>query len=83
MGPAVEAMAFEFADWRDNMAAAEVPLRLLFDHEGVWNAVAFWFALELDEETRLSTSPYGDKVSSLPLRPKTSPTARSPLHRPK
>ena len=59
----MEALAFDFADWRTNMAAAEVPLRLRVAHEGVWNAVAFWFELELDEESRLSTSPYTDKVT--------------------
>ena len=33
--------------------------------EGVWNAVAFWFDLQLDEETQLSSSPYSsDKVRS-------------------
>ncbi len=30
---------------------------------GVWNAVAFWFDLQLDEETSLSTSPYSAKVT--------------------
>lgn len=29
---------------------------------GKCNAIAFWFELELDEETQLSTSPYCQKV---------------------
>ena len=62
LGPVVEAFAFDFADWRTNMAPAEMRLRLQIDHGGVWNAVAFWFELGLDEETRLSTSPYADKA---------------------
>jgi hypothetical protein len=83
LGPAVEAMAFDFADWRANMVAAEVPLRLRFDYNGVWNAIAFWFELELDEETRLSTSPYGNKVSRPPVRPSNLLSSRSHSHRTK
>ena len=63
LGPVVEALAFDFADWRANMAPAEMSLRLSIVHGGVWNAVAFWFELELDDETRLSTSPYDAKAS--------------------
>ena len=58
----MEAFAFDFADWRTNMAPAEMLLRLPIDCGGVWNAVAFWFELELDEEISLSTSPYVDKA---------------------
>ena len=73
LGPVVEALAFDFADWRTNMAPAEMPLRLPIDHNGVWNAVAFWFELELDEESSLSTSPYADKARRF-----DTPKARKP-----
>ncbi len=33
----------------------------LLPQAGVFNAVAMWFELHLDEETQLSTSPYLDK----------------------
>ncbi len=62
----MESFAFDFADWRTNMAPAEMRLRLPISHGGIWNAVAFWFELELDEETSLSTSPYADKACSTP-----------------
>jgi hypothetical protein len=55
-------MCFDFYDAYANMQPPSVPVRLRFDAEGVWNAVAFWFDLQLDEETELSTSPYGVKV---------------------
>lgn len=38
-------------------------LQLPIDKTGKCNAIAFWFELELDEETQLSTSPYCHKVS--------------------
>lgn len=58
LGPPVEAMGFDFYDWQANMQPAEVALRLRVTQAGVWNAVAFWFDLQLDEENQLSTSPY-------------------------
>ncbi len=66
LGPVVEAFCFDFTDWRTNMAPAEMRLRLPIGHDGVWNAVAFWFELELDEEASLSTSPYADKACHAP-----------------
>ena len=66
LGPPVEALAFDFYEWRANMAPAEAALRLQVTRAGVWNAVAFWFDLQLDEETQLSTSPHGPKVHSAP-----------------
>lgn len=60
LGPPVEAMGFDFYDWQANMQPAEVALRLHVTQQGVWNAVAFWFDLQLDEENQLSTSPYSD-----------------------
>ena len=40
----------------------QVPLELPIDVAGICNAIAFWFELDLDAETTLSTSPYSDKV---------------------
>lgn len=65
LGPPVEAMGFDFYEWQANMQPSEVALRLRVTEPGVWNAVAFWFDLHLDEENQLSTSPYSDhKVRS-------------------
>jgi hypothetical protein len=58
----MEAMGFDFYDAEANMAPAAVDLTARITAPGVWNAVAFWFELQLDEETRLDSSPYCDKV---------------------
>lgn len=58
----VEAMAFDFYEAAEDMAPAEVALRVAATAGGVCNAVAFWFELQLDETLRLSTSPYAAKV---------------------
>ena len=47
---------------------AQVPLELDIDTPGMFNAIAFWFELQLDEATSLSTSPYTDKVFMPPGR---------------
>ena len=41
---------------------AQADLQLPITRSGKCNAIAFWFELELDEETQLSTSPYCQKV---------------------
>lgn len=58
----VEAMAFDFYEAAEDMAPAEVALRVAATAGGVCNAVAFWFELKLDETSRLSTSPYAAKA---------------------
>lgn len=55
-------MGFDFYDAEANMAPAAVDLTARITAPGVWNAVAFWFELQLDEETRLDSGPYCDKV---------------------
>ena len=40
----------------------QASLQLPISQTGKCNAIAFWFELELDEETQLSTSPYCQKV---------------------
>lgn len=40
----------------------QADLQLPITQTGKCNAIAFWFELELDEETQLSTSPYCQKV---------------------
>ena len=42
----------------------QVNLQLPVTKTGICNAIAFWFELDLDEETQLSTSPYCQKVLS-------------------
>ena len=54
----VEAFAFDFADAAGNMRPVERGVELLFTAAGVFNAVALWFELQLDEEGMLSTSPH-------------------------
>ncbi|KAL4447971.1 hypothetical protein ABPG75_005190 [Micractinium tetrahymenae] len=61
LAPPQEVFAFDFRDVFPHMAPAEVALDLAFEAEGVFNAVAMWFELQLDEEASLSTSPYADK----------------------
>ncbi|KAK9803026.1 hypothetical protein WJX72_005333 [[Myrmecia] bisecta] len=57
----VPVMSFDFYESDLNMTPHEVTLALPITADGVANAVAFWFDLQLDEETELSTSPYADK----------------------
>ena len=44
------------------MTPAEAELRVSATAGGICNAVAFWFQLQLDSTTSLSTSPYADKA---------------------
>ena len=53
LGEPVEAFFFDFGEAAAHMAPAEVPLRLRFTAAGVFNAVAMWFDLHLDEEASL------------------------------
>lgn len=67
LGPVMEALSFDFAEAQANMQPTEMVLPCTAHSAGTCNAVAFWFALHLDEETELSTSPYEDKASSTVL----------------
>lgn len=62
LGPATEAMAFDFYEAAANMAPAEATLPGRAFAGGTCNAVAFWFTLHLDEETELHTGPYDNRV---------------------
>ena len=42
--------------------SVQVCMQLPIQHSGICNAIAFWFELDLDEQTQLSTSPYCEKV---------------------
>ena len=53
--------AFDFYEWQQNMQPIERKLDLEITESGVVTAIAFWFELELDEDTLLSTSPYADE----------------------
>ena len=62
LGPATEAMAFDFYEAVANMQPIELTISGKAFADGICNAVAFWFTLHLDEETELHTGPYIDKV---------------------
>lgn len=49
----VQVFAFDFADAAAHMAPAQAALPLAFHTAGVFNAVAMWFDLHLDQETTL------------------------------
>ena len=55
-------MAFDFYEAAEDMTPAEAELRVSATAGGICNAVAFWFELQLDATTSLSTSPYADKA---------------------
>lgn len=55
-------MAFDFYEAAEDMAPAQAELGATATAAGVCNAVAFWFDLQLDETTTLSTSPYAAKA---------------------
>lgn len=59
-----EVFAFDFYEAEANMQPAEVALPLTVTATGTCNAVAFWFSLQLDEETELLTGPYEEKVAA-------------------
>lgn len=55
-------MAFDFYEAANDLAPAEAALSVVATADGVCNAVAFWFELQLDERATLSTSPYAAKA---------------------
>lgn len=61
LGDPVKVFEFDFYEVERNMQPSQAMLELNFTEDGVFNAVAMWFVLDLDEETSLSTSPYIDK----------------------
>ncbi len=42
--------------------SVQVCMQLPIQQSGMCNAIAFWFELDLDEQTQLSTRPYCKKV---------------------
>ena len=65
LGPVIEAMGFNFYDAEANMAPRATELVARITSSGIWNAVAFWFELQLDEDTRLNSGPYRNKVKGM------------------
>ena len=49
---------FDFNKYMENLQPAQKSLEFEINEEGVFNAIAFWFKLELDDVTELTTSPY-------------------------
>ena len=62
LGPPVEVMAFDFYEAEANMQPVSVPVAAAITADGMCSAVAFWFDLQLDENSQLSSSPYCNKV---------------------
>lgn len=59
LAPPLPVFDFDFAEAEANMRPGRMDLTLEFDRPGVFNAVAMWFELRLDEEgTVLSTDPH-------------------------
>ena len=48
----------DFNKYMENLQPAQKSLEFEINEEGVFNAIAFWFKLELDDVTELTTSPY-------------------------
>ncbi|KDD75511.1 hypothetical protein H632_c645p0, partial [Helicosporidium sp. ATCC 50920] len=62
-----EMLTFDFYDALENMRPVEKRVEFECSQEGVCNAMATWFELQLDEDTFLSTSPHrGDKGLTWP-----------------
>ena len=58
LAPWKEVFDFDFNKYMENLQPAQNVLEFDIDQDGVFNAIAFWFTLQLDEETELSTSPH-------------------------
>ncbi|OUS43892.1 molecular co-chaperone STI1 [Ostreococcus tauri] len=58
LAPWKEVFDFDFNNYMENLQPTQRALEFDIDDEGVFNAVAFWFKLQLDEETELTTSPH-------------------------
>ena len=61
LGAPAEALSFDFYEHEANMRPGEKRVSIPVTRDGVFNAVVFWFDLQLDEENTLSTSPFGAK----------------------
>eukprot|EP00899_Mesostigma_viride_P015398 jgi/Mesvir1/2385/Mv22134-RA.2 len=62
----VEVFVFDFYDHEGNMQPLERRLEFAFNSAGVFNHVAFWFELQMDEDGRqvIRTGPSDDKGAS-------------------
>jgi hypothetical protein len=49
---------FDFNNYVENLKPAQSSLEFDIEEDGVFNAIAFWFKLELDDEIELTTSPH-------------------------
>ena len=57
----IEVFSFDFYQSEENMVPTSKQFEFEIEEEGVVNAFAFWFDLQLDEENELSTSPFSGK----------------------
>ena len=61
LAPPQAVFSFDFYDASRYMRPDETVLHFDVNEEGVCNAIAMWFELDLDDEITLSTSPYEEK----------------------
>jgi len=57
----VEVFSFDFYESEANMMPAMKQVEFEVESDGIINAFAFWFDLQLDEENELSTNPFSGK----------------------
>ena len=57
----VKVFDFDFYQSEENVMPTQKQVEFQLEEDGIVNAFAFWFDLQLDEENHLSTSPYSDK----------------------
>jgi protein arginine N-methyltransferase 7 len=57
----IEVFSFDFYQSEENMMPTSKQFEFEMEEEGIVNAFAFWFDLQLDEENELSTSPFSGK----------------------
>ena len=58
LAPFKEVFDFDFNNYVENLKPAQSSLEFDIEEDGVFNAIAFWFKLELDDEIELTTSPH-------------------------
>eukprot|EP00958_Prasinococcus_capsulatus_P011345 scaffold1124_cov361-Prasinococcus_capsulatus_cf.AAC.26 len=51
---------FDFYEWQANLKPLEKQLQLPVTQDGFLNAIAFWFELQLDEQTMITNSPFAE-----------------------
>jgi hypothetical protein len=58
LAPWKEVFNFDFHQYMENLNPKECPLEFDINENGVFNAIAFWFKISVDDEIELTTSPH-------------------------